>query len=298
VLQQNLVLKPFLAPLCGSKLMSFSVPNLTRITQDITDIFKGIDLLFMLRISSYIVIGILITLYICRLVGKMSERHISAHHSQLLRSITFYIGFALSFVFPLRASGVDVTGLLGVAGIAAGIITAAVAFASQTSISNFLSGVFLIVEKPFEVGDFVRMNDTLGEVLSIDLLSVKIRTKDNIFVRIPNELLLKSQFENVTRFPIRRCDIKLHISFSEDLQKLKKILLEVAKQNPLCLVSPAPEFNFLEFGDTALEVQFSVWGKQISFASLQSNIKIDIQAAFEKYDIKLPSSPAIHISHV
>lgn len=277
--------------------MSFSTPDLSQVIKNSTEMFKDFDFLFILRISSYIVIGILITLYMCRLVGKVSERHISAHHSQLLRRITFYIGLALSFVFPLRASGIDVTGLLGAAGIAAGIITAAVAFASQTSISNFLSGVFLIVEKPFQVGDFVQINDTLGEVLSIDLLSVKIRTKDNIFVRIPNELLLKSQFENMTRFPIRRCNIKLHVGFNEDLQKLKKILLEVAKQNSFCLVSPAPELSFLEFGDAALQLQFSVWGKQLSFTSLQTNIQMDIQAAFSKYEIKLPSSPAIYITH-
>jgi len=277
--------------------MPFSLPDLSLTFKNFIDALKNFDFFFILKLSSYIVIGILLTLYMCRLVGKVSARHFSAHHSQLLRRITFYIGLVLSFVFPLHAFGVNVTGLLEAAGIAAGIVTAAVAFASQTSISNFLSGMFLIVEKPFEVGDFVRINnDTLGEVLSIDLLSVKIRTKDNIFVRIPNESLLKSQFENVTRFPIRRCDIKLHMSFNEDLQKLKKILLEVAKQNSLCLVSPAPELLFLEFGEAALQLQFSVWGKQISFTSLQTSIQTDIQTAFNKYDIRLPSSPAIHIS--
>ncbi|HEV2523820.1 MAG TPA: mechanosensitive ion channel family protein [Gammaproteobacteria bacterium] len=277
--------------------MPFSLPDLNLTFKNFTDALKDFDFFFILRLSSYIVIGILLTLYICRFVGKVSARHFSAHHSQLLRRITFYIGLVLSFVFPLRASGVNVTGLLEAAGIAAGIVTAAVAFASQTSISNFLSGMFLIVEKPFEVGDFVRINETLGEVLSIDLLSVKIRTKDNIFVRIPNESLLKSQFENVTRFPIRRCDIKLYMGFNEDLQKLKKILLEVAKQNSLCLVSPAPELSFLEFGEAALKLQFSVWGKQTSFNSLQTSIQTDIQTAFNKYDIRLPASPAIHISH-
>lgn len=278
--------------------MPFSLPDLNLTFKHFMDALKGFDVFFILKLSSSIVISILLTLYICRLVGKVSARHFSAHHSQLLRRITFYIGLVLSFVFPLHTFGVNVTGFLEAAGIAAGIVTAAVAFASQTSISNFLSGMFLIVEKPFEVGDVVRINnDTLGEVLSIDLLSVKIRTKDNIFVRIPNESLLKSQFENLTRFPIRRCDIKLHMSFNEDLQKLKKILLEVAKQNSLCLVSPAPELAFLEFGEAALQLQFSVWGKQTSFTSLQTSIQTDIQAAFNKYDIRLPASPAIHISH-
>ncbi len=277
--------------------MPCSLPDFNLIVNQVVDAVKNFDFFFILKPATYIVIGILLTLYLCSLVGKISAKHISAHHSQLLRRITFYIGLILSFVFPLRAAGIDVTGILGAAGIAAGIITAAVAFASQTSISNFLSGMFLIVEKPFQVGDAVNINDTVGEVLSIDLLSVKIRTKDNIFVRIPNESLLKSQFENLTRFPIRRCDIKLHIGFNEDLQKLKKILFDVAKQNTLCLVSPVPELSFLEFGEAALKLQFSVWGKQLSFSNLKTSIQTDIQAAFNKYDIKLPASPAIYISH-
>jgi small-conductance mechanosensitive channel len=139
------------------------------------------------------------------------------------------------------------------------------------------------------VGDFVEVNDTLGEVLSIDLLSVKIRTKDNILVRLPNEQLLKSQFRNVTRFPIRRCDIKLRIAFTEDLQKVKKILMDVARNNPLCLVSPSPEMTFLEFGDSAILLQFSVWGKQASFSNLETSIPMEIQSAFSTHDIVFPS---------
>jgi len=277
--------------------MSIALPDTTALLNNFAALFKEFDFKFILLITSYTVIGIIVTLYVCRLVGKVSEKHISAHHSQLLRRIIFYIGLILSFVLPLRASGVDVTALLGAAGILAGILTAAIAFASQTSISNFLSGMFLIVEKPFVVGDFVQVNGTLGEVLSIDLLSVKIRTKDNIFVRIPNEALLKSQFETTTRFPIRRCDVKFTVSFGEDLLKLKKILNEVAKQNPLCLVSPPPEFTFLEFGDAGIQIQFSAWGKQVSFTNLQTSLQMDIQAAFVRHDIKLPASPAIHISH-
>jgi small-conductance mechanosensitive channel len=229
-------------------------------------------------------------LYISRFIGKFLEKHISAHHSQLLRRITFYIGLIFSFILPLKASGIDITALLEAAGIAAGIITAAVAFASQTSISNFLSGVFLIAEKPFVIGDYVAVDDTLGEVLSIDLLSVKIRTKDNILVRIPNEMLLKSKFRNVSRFPIRRFDMKLRVAFNEDLPKVKRILLDIAKHNPLCLVTPGPELSFIEFSDSAAILQFSVWGKQATFTNLQTNIQMEIQAALAANQIKLPSA--------
>ncbi len=262
---------------------------------DLSFLYSNNALLFfrehdLLKWGVYIIVGIMATLYFSWLMGKMLEKHLSAHHSQLLRRVIFYLGLGLSLLIPLKAAGFNISTFVG----AAGILTAAVAFAAQTSISNFLSGVFLIAEKPFEIGDLITFNDVVGEVLSIDLLSVKLRTKDNTFVRIPNESLLKSQFKNLTRFPIRRFDIKIRFNSTEDLAKVKKILMEVARQNPLCLVSPAPELAFLEFCDSTVLLQFSVWGKQISYSSFQTNIQMDIQAAFIIHDIRL-SSPTTMI---
>lgn len=276
--------------------MPITLPDLSALLKNSPELFQGLNLWGILECLGYIALGIILTLYFRRLIGNWLEKHVSAHHSQLLRRIIFYIGVILSTIIPLKYSGIDVNGLLNIAGVAAAILTTAVAFASQTTISNFLSGVFLLAEKPFEVGDYVTINDTLGEVLSIDLLSVKIRTKDNILVRIPNEQLLKSQFKNTTRFPIRRCDVKLRVSFTEDLQKLKKILMEVAKQNSLCLVSPPPDLSFIEFGESTILLQFSVWAKQPAFSSLQTNIQMEIQAALYTHDIKLPSPSALTLT--
>jgi hypothetical protein len=80
---------------------------------------------------------------------------------------------------------------LGVLPGAAGILTVAIGFASQTSASNLISGLFVIAERPFVVGDIIRVAETTGEVLSVDLLSVKIRTFDNLYVRIPNEGIIR-----------------------------------------------------------------------------------------------------------
>jgi small-conductance mechanosensitive channel len=247
-------------------------------------LFLTIELLPYLNACGYFLTGLLITLIVRWLIGTLTKKNISTHHSLLFRRITFYVGLTLSLIFPLKASGIDVSALLG----AAGIVTAAVAFAAQTSISNFLSGVFLEAEKPFVIGDSVNINDVGGEVLSIDLLSVKIRTKDNTLVRIPNETLLKSQFQNVSRFPIRRFDIKFKVVFNDDLSKINQILMNTAANNPLCLVSPAPELSFVEFGDSGILLQFSVWGKQPSYSKLQTQIQMDIQVAFVGEGVKLP----------
>jgi small-conductance mechanosensitive channel len=253
---------------------------------EIKTLLEKIEVIPAVHAIIYFFIGFIITLIARWFVGKVTERHVSRHHSMLFKRFTFYIGLTLSLIFPLKASGIDVTALLG----AAGILTAAVAFAAQTSISNFLSGVFLVAEKPFEIGDFVKVNDLLGEVLSIDLLSVKIRTRDNLLVRIPNESLLKSQFCNVSRFPIRRFDMKLRVAFDENLEKVKKILLDTALQNPLCLVSPAPEFMFLKYIEYGIQLQFSVWGKQSTYSELQTCFQMDVQKNLKEQGVQLPVS--------
>lgn len=250
------------------------------------EVFSGIDFVVVARVLGYFLIGLLFTLIARWFVGKITENQFSAHHAMLFRRITFYLGITLSLIVPFKESGLDITALLG----AAGIITAAIAFAAQTTISNFLSGVFLIAEKPFVIGDTIQLSDMLGEVLSIDLLSVKLRTKDNTLVRVPNESLLKAQFKNVSRFPIRRCDIKIRVSFDEDLLALKKILMDVADKNPLSLDSPAPEVVFLEFGESAILIQLSTWVINRSYNDLLTNLQIEIQAAFQSNGIKLPET--------
>src|SRR5690606_3033117 len=127
--------------------------------------------------------------------------------------------------------GFSLSVLLG----AAGVLSVALGFASQTSASNLISGLFLIGEQPFQLGDTIKVGNTTGEVLSIDLLSVKLRTFDNLYVRIPNESLIKSEMTNLTRFPIRRFDLLIGVAYKENISQVRQIMQNVADNNPLCM---------------------------------------------------------------
>lgn len=153
---------------------------------------------------------------------------------------------------------------------AAGVLTVAIGFASQTAASNFVSGLFLVVENPFSVGDVIRVDDTTGEVLSIDWLSVELRTFDNLLVRIPNETLVKSKLTNLNRFPIRRADLRVGVAYKEDLARVQEVLLDLADRNPLSLEEPAPLVILLGFGDSSVDIQFSVWGARENFLGLRT----------------------------
>jgi small-conductance mechanosensitive channel len=171
---------------------------------------------------------------------------------------------------------------------AAGILTVAIGFASQTSASNLISGLFVIAERPFVVGDVIRIEGTTGEVLSVDLLSVKIRTFDNLYVRIPNESIIKSQITNLTHFPIRRLDMQIGVAYKEDLERVRRIVFDVADKNPDCLEEPPPLYIFQEYGDSALAFQFSVWAKRENFLELKNSMHLDIKSAFDEQGIEIP----------
>jgi small-conductance mechanosensitive channel len=180
--------------------------------------------------------------------------------------------------------GFDLSVLLG----AAGILTVAIGFASQTSASNVISGLFLLGERPFAVGDVIRVGGTTGEVLSVDLLSVKLRTFDNLFVRIPNETMIKSEVTNLRRFAIRRVDLQVGVAYKEDLREVREVLLEVANRNPLCLEEPAPLIIFQGYGDSSINHQFSVWAKTENFLELRNSIPVEIKEAFDEHGIEIP----------
>ena len=207
-----------------------------------------------------------------------------AQRAMILRRASFYGIAGLFTASALMELGFDLSVLLG----AAGILTVAIGFASQTSASNVISGLFLLGERPFAVGDVIRVSGTTGEVLSVDLLSVKLRTFDNLFVRIPNETMIKSEVTNLRRFPIRRIDLQVGVAYKEDLREVRKVLMEVADRNPLCLEEPQPLIIFQGYGESSINHQFSVWARTENFLELRNSIPVEIKEAFDAHDIEIP----------
>lgn len=236
----------------------------------------------------YAFIKIVVGLIVARLVsGGLSRtlgRRLEAHQQLLLRRVAFYTVAGLFLASALVEVGFDLGVLLG----AAGILTVALGFASQTSASNIISGLFLLGEKAFAVGEVIRVGTTTGEVISIDLLSVKMRTFDNLYVRVPNENLIKSEVTNLSRFPIRRIDVLLGVAYKEDLERVFEVLREVADRNPICLEEPAPLIIFQGYGESSLNFQLSVWATRENFLELKTGIQLDIKNAFDAHGIEIP----------
>ena len=247
-------------------------------------VWLGVKFLPVIRAVVLMGAGIIVAKIASTTTRRLAVKRLSAHHAQLARRVIFYTILALFAVMALHQLGFDLSVLLG----AAGIFSVAIGFASQTAASNLISGLFLISEKPFAVKDVVKIGDTTGEVLSIDLLSIKLRTFDNLFVRIPNETVMKAEVTTLTRFPIRRLDLNIGVAYKEDISRVREALMRIASDNPLCLDEPAPLFIFLGFGASSLDIQFSVWAVRDNFLALKNSIQEQIKNAFDAAGIEIP----------
>ena len=231
-----------------------------------------------------LVLGIVLATFVARSVGRLVEARTTRHHQVMIRRVFFYLVFLLFAIAALREAGFSLEVVLG----AAGILTVAIGFASQTSASNIISGLFLVMEKPFEIGDTIEVDATIGEVVAIDLLSVKLRTADNLYVRIPNETLIKTRVINRSRFPIRRIDLVLGIAYAEDVEKVRDLLLELAQQNTVCLEEPKPFVLVTGFGASSVDLQFSFWVPRGEFLDGRGSMMIAVKKALDEHGIEIP----------
>lgn len=229
-------------------------------------------------------LGLLVARLAQRLVRRLVLQRASPQQALLFARGTFYGVAVLALLQALRTAGVEIGVLLG----AAGILTVALGFAAQTSASNLISGLFLMAERPFVLGDAIQVGQTVGMVVDVDLLSVKLRTFDNLLVRIPNESLLKSEITNLTRHPIRRLDVPISIAYDEDPDRAREVLEGVAEANELCLDEPEPLFFVLGFGDSAINLRFSVWTTTESFFSLRTRFLTEVKHAFDEAGVEFP----------
>lgn len=228
----------------------------------------------------------LVGLYLARRSRKALSQlsHFDSQQRQVFSNFAYYGLITLTLAAALSQMGFDLKVILG----AAGVLTVAIGFAAQTSASNLISGLFLMIDRPFVIGNVVSIGEIRGEVMSIDLLSCKIRTFANLMVRIPNETMVKSNITNYSFFPIRRVDFAVGINYGCDIDHVENILRAVASAHPLCMQEPSPIFLFNGFGDSSMNIQLQVWTLTENITKLQNELYRNIKIAFDQNRIDIP----------
>lgn len=259
-----------------------------RLTDQCDYIMKNIltwDNLFKLSGSLILIVAILFGFYfIKRSIKKVPEQKLSMHHSVLIRKLLNYISYIIILMIVMNMLNIKLSAIWGAAGIAG----VALGFAAQTSVSNLISGLFVLGEKAMKVGDVVIVNGITGTVDSIGLLSTRIHTLDNQMVRIPNSAIINSNFQNNSFFPVRRFLFELSVSYSTDMEKALEILLKVPAKCPTVLADPAPKAWFDGFLDSGIKMVLAVWLNPSDLTETKNAVYMAIKKDFDAAGIEIP----------
>lgn len=226
--------------------------------------------------------GFVISQIIAKKIIAILQKKLSKQHSMLIHKLILYGIFLVFLIMALQQVGFQLSVLVGTAGV----LTIAVGFASQAAISNIISGLFIILEQPFKVGDDIKLGNQVGEILSIDLLSIKLLKKDNTLLRVPNETILKSNIENLSYYNVIRHSMDISISCTSDLEKALETLNLIFKSSNLCLKEPQPIITIEQIAETAIIIKCFVWTKMQNVNTLKNELFMEIKQVFDKQKIK------------
>ena len=245
---------------------------------------KSVTISQILTTLLVLVVGIFLAIILSRLVSKFLTKKLSVQISRVVQRLIFYVIIGIMIFIVLGTLGINLPALLA----AAGVIGLAIAFASQSSIANIISGLFLLGERPFQIGDAIRVGKTVGVVMDIGLISTKLRTSDNLSVRIPNEDLLKKEITTFTRYQIRRRDINVSIAYKEHLPRVKELLRKIVQEHPLVLVEPAPLVLNNKLGDSGIDIVLRVWFYKTNSTALLNDLTEKVKTSLDEAKIEIP----------
>ena len=226
------------------------------------------------------VIGALIIIFIfwiifrimVRGIKKVPEKKLPKARSLILIKFLRYIFYVIIVMYILSLFGVKLSAIWGAAGIAG----VAIGFAAQTSVSNLISGLFVITEGAIKIGDTIIVDGITGVVDSINLISVTVHTLDNEMVSIPNSTIINTNLMNKSFHSKRRLTVTCPIAYGNDLQLALDTYLKAANDCETVLKEPAPAAWIDKFGDSGIDVTVAVWFDPKNFLKTKSDLHIAI----------------------
>lgn len=213
--------------------------------------------------------------------------HLDEATSHSMATITRYALLVIGFVIIFQTSGIDLSSL----GILFGALGIGIGFGLQNITSNFISGIIILFEKPIKIGDRVEVDKLVGNITKISARATTVINNDNIAVVVPNSDFINNKVINWSLNDQNvRFNFPVGVSYKEDPQRIKKLLLEVAHANPGVLKDPSPDVLFDEFGESSLNFILRVWTNQYSNTPvvLKSQLYYAVFEKFKEHDVEIP----------
>lgn len=250
------------------------------------------------RFSAYLLVKaalfIVILIWLTRLVTHFGEQQVrsikginTSNKALIVKAIQISVYF-VAFFIALNIIGIDVTSLT----IFSGAVGIGVGFGLQKIASNFISGLILLFEKSVEEDDLIELDDgTAGFVRSTGARYTLIETFESRDIMIPNEDFITNRVTNWTFRNTRgRIEINVGVAYGSDLDQVKEIILEAARNHPRCSLNPAPVCYLVEFGDSSVNFTLYFWVEDIVAGRMEprSDVLFAIWHKFKEQDIEIP----------
>lgn len=239
------------------------------------------------------IVFLLIVAAISRITRRILERRVLPRTSMapgqqyaLARWFEYFV-FCVGMVIGLQTSGLNLNSVL----VVGGALGVGIGFGLQNVANNFISGLILLVEQPVRVGDIIEVGQMQGQVTRIGARSTSVRTGNNARIIVPNADLIQNRVTNWTG-PAASVlvDAKIGVGYDSNPEKVRELLLQVARQHPQALADPAPGVIFREFGDSSLNFDLYVWfpGTVFQIGGFRSDLNFAIYRVMRENGIEIP----------
>ena len=197
-----------------------------------------------------------------------------------------YVGIVLAAVVGISALGIDLSNIA----LIAGALSVGIGFGLQAIVSNFVSGIILLIERPIKVGDWVLVGANEGTVKRITVRSTELTTFQRASVIIPNSEFISTSVINWThKDTYGRIEVPVGVAYGSDVEKVREVLLDCAQKQEMVLTSPEPQVLFMNFGDSSLDFELRCFTNNVSYRMMiSSNLRFAIDRGFREAGIEIP----------